>query len=51
MNGINLSYTSLWGYDWSDLFGVVLFNFSLVVAVPAWLYEREKHVNVPEGAE
>jgi amino acid permease len=38
---------SLWGHDWDDLIGVVLFNFALVIAIPAWLYEREPHVDVP----
>lgn len=37
---------SWWGYDWDDLLGVVLFNFPLVLAIPAWLYEREPHVDV-----
>jgi hypothetical protein len=37
----------LWGHDWDDLLGVVLFNFALVIAIPAWLYEREPHVDVP----
>jgi hypothetical protein len=36
-----------WGNDWNDLLGVVLFNFALVIAIPAWLYEREPHVDVP----
>ena len=36
-----------WGHNWENLFGVVLFNFALVIAVPAWLYEREPHVDVP----
>ena len=35
-----------WGHDWDDLLGVVLFNFPLVLAIPAWLYEREPHVDV-----
>ena len=38
---------SWWGHEWGDLFGVVLFNFCVVIAVPAWLYEREPHVHVP----
>jgi hypothetical protein len=29
----------LWG-NWDDLFGVVLFNFALVIAIPAWLRTR-----------
>lgn len=36
-----------WGYKWDNLFGVVLFNYALVMAIPAWLYEREEHVDVP----
>lgn len=45
--GLTLDNSSLWGYDWDDLFGVVLFNFALTIAIPAWLYEREPHVDVP----
>jgi amino acid permease len=44
---LDWSRGSLWGHDWDDLFGVVLFNFALVIAIPAWLYEREPHVDVP----
>ena len=44
---LNTDNISAWGHDWGDLFGVVLFNFCVVIAVPAWLYEREPHVNVP----
>jgi amino acid permease len=47
MSGIDFNNVSLWGSDWDDLLGVVLFNFALVIAIPAWLYEREPHVNVP----
>mmetsp|Transcript_760 Transcript_760/g.1168 ORF Transcript_760/g.1168 Transcript_760/m.1168 type:complete len:488 (+) Transcript_760:166-1629(+) len=46
LNGIDFSNVSLWGTDWSDMFGVVLFNFAVVIAVPAWLYERKPTVNV-----
>ena len=45
--GLEPSYLSWWGTNWDDLLGVVLFNFALVLAVPAWLYEREPHVDVP----
>ncbi len=45
--GVNLDNVSLWGTEWGSLFGVVLFNFSLVIAVPAWLYEKEPEVDVP----
>lgn len=34
--GIEMNNISLWGTDWGSLFGVVLFNFALVIAVPAW---------------
>jgi hypothetical protein len=44
---LEVSRVSLWGSDWDDMLGVVLFNFALVIAVPAWLYEREPHVDVP----
>jgi len=47
MEGVNLENLSLWGYSWDTLFGVVLFNFALVIAVPCWLYEKEEHVDVP----
>ena len=46
-SGLDLSQASIWGKDWDDLFGVVLFNFALVIAIPAWLYEREPDVDVP----
>lgn len=45
--GINMNNVSLWGTEWSSLFGVILFNFSLVIAIPAWLYEKKSHVDVP----
>ena len=45
--GIHLEHVSLWGTSWNTLFGVVLFNFALVIAVPAWLYEKEATVDVP----
>lgn len=47
MNGLDFSSASMWGTDWSELFGVVLFNFALVICIPAWLYERDPHVDVP----
>lgn len=45
--GINLDNITLWGTEWGSLFGVILFNFALVIAIPAWLYEKESHVDVP----
>jgi len=45
--GINTDNVSLFGTEWSSLFGVILFNFALVIAIPAWLYEKKSHVDVP----
>jgi hypothetical protein len=45
--GLDPSFLSWFGTKWDNLFGVVLFNFALVIAVPAWLYEKEPHVDVP----
>lgn len=33
---------SWWGESYDSLFGVILFNFALVVSIPAWLYEKGK---------
>jgi len=49
INGLDFSNVSMWGTDWSDMFGVVLFNFAVVIAVPAWLYERKPSVSVTSG--
>jgi len=45
--GLYINNLSLWGKSWDTLFGVVLFNFALVIAIPAWLYERHPSVDVP----
>lgn len=45
--GLDMENISLWGTEWGSLFGVVLFNFALVIVIPAWLYEKEHDVNVP----
>jgi len=47
LEGIHIDNLSWWGESWDSLFGVVLFNFALVIAVPCWLYEKEAHVDVP----
>lgn len=47
LEGIHVEYLSLWGETWDTLFGVILFNFALVIAVPAWLYEKTPEVGVP----
>jgi lipid-A-disaccharide synthase-like uncharacterized protein len=46
-SGVDLGNISLWGGSWYDLLGVVLFNFSLVIAIPAWLSEKDPSINVP----
>lgn len=48
LEGLNTEYISLWGSSWGTLFGVILFNYALVLAVPAWLYEKEPTVDVPK---
>lgn len=40
---------SMWGDNYEDLFGVCLFNFAVVVAIPAWLYEKKPSVSVTTG--
>jgi amino acid permease len=47
LSGLDWSNLSLWGTSWDTLFGVVLFNFALVIAIPSWLYERHPSVDVP----
>jgi hypothetical protein len=47
LEGVNFDNVTWWGKEWGSLFGVILFNFALVNAVPAWLYEKEEHVSVP----
>lgn len=49
LHGFDWANVSLWGTDWSDMFGVILFNFAVVIAVPAWLYERRPDVCVSSG--
>lgn len=44
--GVSMDNVTLWGQSWNTLFGVVLFNFALVIALPAWLYERHSSVDV-----
>jgi len=39
---------TLWGHQWECLFGIVLFNFTVVTAVPAWLYEKHDKISVPQ---
>lgn len=37
---------TLWGHEYNNLLGVILFNFALVLAIPAWLHEKQVHVSV-----
>lgn len=43
---LTLSHVSLWGHKWDDMVGVILFNFALVLAIPAWLHEKKSNVGV-----
>lgn len=36
---------SMWGESWYTLFGIILFDFTLVTAIPAWLYEKSPDVS------
>ena len=45
--GVDARNLSLWGDNWDALLGVVLFNFALVIAIPAWLYEKDPSIDVP----
>ncbi|CAB9503805.1 expressed unknown protein [Seminavis robusta] len=47
MSDLDASHLTWWGEHHEDLLGVVLFNFALVITVPAWLYEKEPHVDIP----
>lgn len=47
VGGLHAEYISMWGSSWDTLFGVTLFNYALVIVVPAWLYEKNPNVDVP----
>lgn len=44
---LETSQISWWGHSYDNLLGVILFNYALVITVPAWLYEKEPHVDIP----
>jgi len=46
LHGLSFSNATLWGYDWSNMFGIILFNFAVAIVIPAWLYEKKATVNV-----
>lgn len=43
--GEHFDNVSMWGESWYSLFGIILFDFTLVTAIPAWLYEKKNDVN------
>lgn len=43
---IALNHVSMMGHEWSNMLGVILFNFALVLAIPAWLHEKKENVSV-----
>ena len=45
--GVHLSNVSLLGSSYSELIGVVLFNFGLAATIPAWLHEKGDAVDPP----
>jgi len=49
MRGLSVDNLSLWGESWSELFGIILFNYTFTTAVPAWISEKNQGVSVPEG--
>jgi hypothetical protein len=47
--GLAWKHVPMWGGQWDRMLGVILFNFSLVLAIPAWLSEKKTSVSVPTG--
>ena len=45
------SRLSLWGDSYNELFGIILFDYTLCTAIPAWLYEKSPTVNVAKTIE
>ena len=43
---LSLDRVSWWGHQWGEMFGVILFNFGLVLAIPAWLHDKKHSVSV-----
>jgi hypothetical protein len=43
---VSLHHTGgLWGHSYSNMLGVIMFNFALVLAIPAWLHEKKSDVS------
>lgn len=49
MYGLKFHHTPVWGINYGKMLGVIIFNFSLVVAIPAWLHEKERKVSTSKG--
>jgi Transmembrane amino acid transporter protein len=49
MYGLKFHHTPVWGVNYGKMLGVIIFNFSLVVAVPAWLHEKKRKVSTSKG--
>jgi amino acid permease len=45
-HSLTLDNVTLWGFEWGEMLGVILFNFALVMAVPSWLHEKKDNVSV-----
>lgn len=45
-NGIDMTNVTWWGTSWTELLGVVLFNFALTATMPAWLHEKSPETSV-----
>ena len=45
-DGLSMNNVSLWGETWDSMLGVILFNFTLVMAIPAWLSQKKPSVGV-----
>jgi len=43
---MSLSNVSIWGTSYREMVGVILFNFALVLAIPAWVHEKKEGVRV-----
>jgi hypothetical protein len=42
---LSLHHVSVMGHRWSGMLGVIMFNFALCLAVPAWLTEKNPNVS------
>lgn len=45
-DNLALRHVSLMGKQWSNMLGVILFNFALVLAIPSLLYEKSSAVSI-----